>query len=263
MADVDVAAERAGEADLVDGVDSQVVHQQPGAGVERGLRELDRPDVALGDRDARRAVVEDVGERPAVGDDPRRPAGKAPSTTPSAVTTPARNSSATASMIPEPQMPVIPTPAEASAKPGSSDQSVAADDPEPRLERDRVDPHPLDGARRGALPGADLGALERRAGGARRGEEPVPVAEHELRVGADVHDQPDGVRQVRLVGEDDARRVGADVARDARQDVDARAGMRAVSPSPRAVVVTARSVASVNGAEPSGVGVQAEDAGGA
>jgi hypothetical protein len=51
---VDLAAEGAGQADLVDGVDLELVHQQPDAGVERGLGELDRADVVLGDRDARR-----------------------------------------------------------------------------------------------------------------------------------------------------------------------------------------------------------------
>ena len=78
---VDLAAERAGQPDLVDGVDLELVHQQPDAGIQRGLGELDRPDVVLGDRDARAgtrpvALVEDVAERPAVGDDPRRARGE-------------------------------------------------------------------------------------------------------------------------------------------------------------------------------------------
>jgi hypothetical protein len=72
---VDLAAERAGEPDLVDRLDPGVVHQQPDAGVERGLRELDRPDVVLGDDDpwpaVGGAVVEEVRERPTVGLDAR------------------------------------------------------------------------------------------------------------------------------------------------------------------------------------------------
>ena len=52
---VDLAAERPGEPDLVDLVDAQVVHQQPDARVQRRLRQLDRPDVVLGDDDPRRA----------------------------------------------------------------------------------------------------------------------------------------------------------------------------------------------------------------
>jgi hypothetical protein len=51
--------------------------------------------------------------------------------------------------MPEPQMPVTPVSAVAWAKPGSSDP---------------IDPHALDRARRGALPGRDLGALECRSG---------------------------------------------------------------------------------------------------
>ena len=54
---VDLAAERAGQADLVDRLDPELVHQQPDAGVQRGLGELDRPDVVLGDGDARAAAV--------------------------------------------------------------------------------------------------------------------------------------------------------------------------------------------------------------
>ena len=50
-------------------------------------------------------------------------AASAPSMVPSAVMTPARNSSAIASMMPEPQMPVTPTRATPSAKPTSSDQA--------------------------------------------------------------------------------------------------------------------------------------------
>ena len=60
---VDLAAERAGEPDLVDRVDPGVVHQQPDAGVERGLGELDRPDVVLGDGDPEPAVASRRGGR--------------------------------------------------------------------------------------------------------------------------------------------------------------------------------------------------------
>ncbi len=57
-------------------VDGELVHQQPDAGVERGLGQLDGTHVVLGDGDPRRrprsvAGMEDVAERPAVGHDPR------------------------------------------------------------------------------------------------------------------------------------------------------------------------------------------------
>ena len=100
-----------------------------------------------------------------------------------------------------------------------------ADDPEPRLERRPVDAHAFDGARRRALAAADLGALERRTGRARRRQQPALVAEDDLGVRADVHDEGHPLRLVRLLGQDDAGRVGADVTGDARQDVDPRAGM--------------------------------------
>ena len=155
MERVDLAAERAGEPDLVDGLDPGVVHQQPDAGVECGLRQLDRPDVVLGDRDPRPAGPEPSWRtyenvRPSATTRGVR-AASAPSTIPSGVMTPARNSSAMTSTIPEPQMPVTPVSAVASAKPGSSDQASDADHPEARLQRLAVDPDPLDRARRGAL----------------------------------------------------------------------------------------------------------------
>ena len=126
-----------------------------------------------------------------------------PSITPSAVTTPARNSSATTSMIPEPQMPVIP----ARRRDGLGERrarrpGVDADHPEPRLERLAVDPDPLDRAGRGALAAADLGALEGGAGRARGGEEPPSVAQHDLGVRADV--------------DDEGQAIGAGVAASAR-----------------------------------------------
>ena len=81
MGGVDLAPERAGEPDLVDGLDPEVVHQQPNARVERGLGQLDRPDVVLGHGDARPAVdalAEDVAEGAAVGDHARRASRERP-----------------------------------------------------------------------------------------------------------------------------------------------------------------------------------------
>ena len=116
---------------------------------------------------------------------------------PSASMTPARNSSATTSMMPEPQMPVMPTSGSDSAKPGSSLHRSEPMTLQPRFERVAVDAHPLDRAGRGPLAARDLRALERRAGRARRRREPVAVAEHDLGVGADVDQQHDLVAAVR------------------------------------------------------------------
>ena len=54
--DVDVAAEGAGEADAVDMLDAQVIHQQPDACIERRLGELDGAHVVLRDLQRRRAL---------------------------------------------------------------------------------------------------------------------------------------------------------------------------------------------------------------
>ena len=60
--DVDVAAEGAGEADAVDLLDAEVVHQQPHARIERSLGELDRAHVVLGDLQRHRAAIARIGE---------------------------------------------------------------------------------------------------------------------------------------------------------------------------------------------------------
>ena len=83
----------------------------------------------------------------------------------------------------------------------------------------------LDGPRGGALPAADLGALEGGPGGARGGQQAAADAEHDLGVGAHVHHQLHALAALRLLGQDDPGRVGADVAGDARQDVDPGARM--------------------------------------
>ena len=108
------------------------------------------------------------------------------------------------------------------ARPG-----VDADDPEARLERRRVDPDPLDGSRRCALAAGDLGTLESRAGGAGGRQQTMPVAQHDLRVGADVHDERHPLGLVGLLGQDHPGGVGPDVPGDARQDVHPGTRMRA------------------------------------
>ena len=138
-----------------------------------------------------------------------------PSIVPSVVSTPARWSSAIASMIPEPQTPVTVRARERRlVRPG-----VAPDHADARLERLSVDADALDRAGSRPLAARDLRALERWAGRAGRSEQPVAVTEHDLGVRADVDDEVHLVAEVRALGEDHAGGVGADVARDAGQYV--------------------------------------------
>ena len=86
-----------------------VLDEQVDAGAQRGLGELDRPHVVLGDGQAHTvALVEHVGERAPVG---RRPGGCAPPGRPGWRRRRRRSRpryiSAMTSMIPEPQTPVI------------------------------------------------------------------------------------------------------------------------------------------------------------
>ena len=187
---VDVAAERAGQPDRADVVQRRqpgVVHQQPHAGLQRGLGQLDGAHVVLGDAQRGSTVarlVQHVGEDAAVLDDPRRARGQRAVDGAVGVEHPGQEQlgddlddpgAAHAGDAGRWQVllePVLVRPA------------IAADHADAGLERVAVDPHPLDGARRRPLPARDLRALERGAGRAGRGEQPLPLAEHDLGVGA-------------------------------------------------------------------------------
>ena len=105
---------------------------------------------------------------------------------PSVVSTPARYSSATASTIPEPQTPVTwtrrtrPRP----TRRRSRSRATAARASRGRCERARRHPAPRADRTRSARP-------RRRGRWARRCEQSVAVAEHDLRVRADVDDEAD------------------------------------------------------------------------
>ena len=60
--DIDMAAEGAGQPDAIDLVDAELVHQEPRAGIERGLGELDGTHVVLGDRDKGLALAHHIAE---------------------------------------------------------------------------------------------------------------------------------------------------------------------------------------------------------
>ena len=92
-----------------------------------------------------------------------------------------------------------------------------------------IDAHALDGARRGALAATDLRALERRARRARAGEQPLAIAQHDLRVGAHVDEQSQLIAEVGTLRENHARGIRADVSGNTRQHIDARVGMEVQS----------------------------------
>ena len=130
------------------------------------------------------------------------------------------------STMPEPQTPVTPVRRVDASKPGLV--RPAADEPMTRKRGSRVS---LSIRTRSIAPGAarwphEICAPSKAGPGRRRGgEQPVPRAEDDLGVRADVDEQRDLVREVRRLGEDRPGRVRADVAGDARQHVDARAGV--------------------------------------
>ena len=127
-------------------------------------------------------------------------------------------------MMPEPQTPVTPKFAVASAKPGSSDQRSQP------ITLKRGSSVVRSMRTRSIAPGAARWPQEICApfeGGAGRrgaGEQPLAVAEHDFRIGADVDQEPQFVAEIGRLGEHDAGRVGADMAGDAGQRIDKGAG---------------------------------------
>ena len=134
---------------------------------------------------------------------------------------------------------------------------VGADDLAPRLERAGIDAHPLDGAGRRPLAAADLGALEGRPGRAGRGEQAVRSPSTISALVPTSTSSCIDVAAVRTLGQHRGRGVGADVAGDARPDVErgvAAGRGRARQPQPS----TGSAVASTNGAEPERRRIDAE-----
>ncbi len=138
---------------------------------------------------------------------PARTPGASCRNRPRSLIRPVRCSSATASTIPEPQMPTAGAPSIVRTSGG----------------RRRRQPDGLDRPRRGAHAVADVGTLEGGAGRARGRREvahPGP-AQHDLRVGADVHAELDRVDPVEVRSQDHGDVVGAHEAADVGQHVDA------------------------------------------
>ena len=151
--------------------------------------------------------------------------------TPSWLMMPARYISAMTSMIPEPHTPVTPVAAVASAKPGSSDQRSQP----MTLKRGSSVSRSM--RTRSMAPGAarwpQLICAPSKAGpvGTRAGDQPPAVAEHDLGIGADIHQQGHPVAEIGPLGQHHAGRVGAHMAGDAGQHVDARVAVEPESMS--------------------------------
>src|SRR3954470_12144051 len=214
---IDVGAERTGQPDPVDVIDPVVIHQQATAGVEGALRQLDLADVVLGEHEPRLGVVDDVGARAYIVDHALgalfrcRIDHAVGRQDPGEVQLGDQLDDARA--------------ADAGRRGGAGlvGPSSASDGAEAKLERLTVDADAFDRAGRGALTARDLRALEGGAGGARGGEQPVAVPEHDLGVRADVDQEIHDVLFVGRLRQDHPGGVGADVAGDQRQGVHTRA----------------------------------------
>ena len=84
----------------------------------------------------------------------------------------------------------------------------------------RPELHLLDCAGKAGHAAGNLAALEGRAGRAGGGEDPVPVAEDEFGVGADIHHGYEAILVRQVDGEHAGGRIGAHVAADDWQPVD-------------------------------------------
>ena len=222
-------------------------------GPQRGLRELDGADVVLGDRETGGAVVEeDVGEGAAVGDHVGRAGrGLAAGSCRRRRSRPARKSSASALTIPEPHTPV--TAGATVANPGSSLHRSA---PMTRTDGTSV----VRSIRTRSIAPAvarwpQLICAPSKAGpvGLDAANTGVAVAEHDLGVRADVDEQLGRPTQRYGPSLSIAAAVSAPTW-PAMHGSRCAAAFGSPRPSASARVSTGSSVASSNGAVPSGVG---------
>ena len=102
---------------------------------------------------------------------------------------------------------------------------LRADHPEARLKRYGVDADALDGARCGALAAGNLRPFKGRPRGRRAGQQPCLGAQDDFRIGADIDGENDFVGILRRFRQHHARRIGADMARDAGQHIALRPGI--------------------------------------
>ena len=220
----DMRPEGPGQRDLVDRIHTGFIHQQARPGIERRFRQLDCTDIVL--RDLNAAVVafpQQIGMRASVQFQTRRPD--------------LRGRADQALGIDDARHPHFghclddarPADARDTAGLGRLGKAIlvgpqlAADHAKARLLGDRVDLHTLDGTRRRALPGADLCPFERRPGGRGTGQQSLAVAQNDFGIGADVDDKGQRVGLIGRFGQGDGGRIRPDMARYARQDIDARA----------------------------------------
>ncbi len=222
---IDVAAKGPGQPYLVDLVDTEVVHEQSDAGIQRRLRQLDRTDVVLCYEDlvilVGSGIVENVRACAALGDYAWR--GPGPAATDHAV------------RVHQPCKPQFGNDLDdpGAADPGDAGvgygvvetgfvgPGFAADHPEPGFSGCGVNPDPFDRSGCGPLAGADLGSFKCGAGGAGGCKDTTISGEDDLGVGADVNDQ----LYTRLVlwprGQDHRCGVSTDMAGNARQHMGA------------------------------------------
>mmetsp|Transcript_23292 Transcript_23292/g.40284 ORF Transcript_23292/g.40284 Transcript_23292/m.40284 type:complete len:292 (+) Transcript_23292:3707-4582(+) len=102
---------------------------------------------------------------------------------------------------------------------------INADHPKTGLFRNGINLDPLNRARCGALPTGDLRALKGRTGGRRTGQHLVAIAQQNFGIGAHVHHQDQVIRLVWRLRQCDGRRIRADMARDAGQQVNTGRGV--------------------------------------
>ena len=222
-----MAAEGAREPDAIDVIDAEPLHEQRHAGIQRRLRQLNRAHVGLGDLHFDRgALMQQIGERPAVRRDTRRAH---------------RQSAVEHSVLVDDARQIHlgddlddPRAADAGDAGGGGGRretglvgpEVGADHLEARLEGLAVDADAFDRAWCRALAAADLGALECRTRRAGAGDQPPAVAEHDFGIRADIHEQRHLLGEIRALGEHHSRGVRAHMTRDAGQHVNSCVAMQ-------------------------------------
>ena len=202
--------------------DAEPLHEQPDAGEQRCLGQLDRAHVILVDAERLGAFVQHVGPGAPSGHDTR--AARGHRAVDDAVL---RDDTGEVQFGEHLDDARAADTGDAGGRGSGSETGIVrpqvrADDLEARLQRFTVDAHAFDGARCRTLAATDLRTFKGGARGAGARHETLAVAEHDFGIRADVHEQRHLLVQVRPLGENHASGVGTHVTGDAGQGVHAR-----------------------------------------
>ena len=223
--DINMAAKGTRQPDAVDFVDPHSLHEQPHAGIQSRLAQLNGTHIVLHNFQswcAAACPVEFIGEGTPISLYPRVAHGKF-----AADRTVLTDDAGQVHLCEHLDDARTANPGHARhrhrvRKAGCIRPELTANHLEAGLQGVRVNAYPLNGARRGPLPATDLRPLKSRPGRARTGQQALPVAQHDFGIGTHIDQQADPLGEVGPLSQDHASCISPYMSGNTGQDINAR-----------------------------------------